>query len=68
MAWVWKSPTARMSSQYALREDAIKAAVRHAQNPRGTKVALKDDLDPVQLNLLWTSLKRGGWSVYQVDT
>lgn len=67
MAWVWKAPKMNASSGYALREDAVRAAVAYGRSPNRQKVAVKENMDPAQLETLWASLKRAGWAVYQVD-
>ena len=67
MAWVWKLPKSNPSTGYALRDDAVKAAVAHAHKMSGSKSVMKANIDPAQIETLWASLKRAGWAVYQVD-
>lgn len=67
MGWVWKSPKGPRSTSYALRDDAVRAAVEHAHISSSNKSVLKRQVEADQIELLWKSLKRAGWSVYQVD-
>ena len=67
MSWVWKLPGGKPSTGVALRDDAVRAAVAHAQKTSSSKSVMKADLDPAQIETLWASLKSAGWVVYQVD-
>ena len=67
MSWVWRSPNAKPSTGYALRDDAVRSAVAHAHKSSSNKSLMKANIDPAHIETLWVSLKRAGWAVYQVD-
>ena len=67
MGWVWKPPGSKPSVGVALRDDAVRSAVAHAHKSSSNKSVMKASIDPAQIEVLWASLKRAGWVVYQVD-